>query len=157
MDIREKQGSVPVSVKPCETNSKERESIKKIVTEWKDAGVVRETSSPYASPVLLVTKKNGENRLVVDYKKLNSQTERIHFLLPNIDEYLEVISGAKIFATSDLAHGYLQLPLTKETCAKTAFITPDETGEFTRAMFGLMNAPFYFLKMMELTLGPLRN
>lgn len=118
MDIREKPSSVPVSTKPYKTNCKEREAIREIVTEWKDTGVVRETTSLYATPILLVTKKNGEKRLVVDYGKLNSQTERIYFPLPSIDEYLEVISGVKIFATLDLAHSYLQLPLTEEASAK---------------------------------------
>ncbi|KAK9675083.1 Reverse transcriptase (RNA-dependent DNA polymerase), partial [Popillia japonica] len=183
----------------------ERDEISKIITEWKKAGIVTETKSPYASPVLLVKKKNGESRLVIDYRKLNSQTERIHFPLPNLDEHLETLCGTNIFPvllvkkkngesrlvidyrklnsqterinfplpnldehletlcgtnifiTLDLAHGYLQLPLDKESRQKTAFITPEETGEFTRAMFGLMNAPFYFSKLMQCVLGPLRN
>lgn len=157
MDIQLKPGSIPVCQRPYRTNRHERETISKIVGEWKEAGLVRETTSPYASPVLLVTKKNGESRLVVDYRKLNAQTQRINFPLPNMNDCLEVLSGARIFATIDLAHGYLQLPLKEEARAKTAFITPDCTGEFTRAMFGLMNAPFYFSKMMEFALGPLKN
>lgn len=102
MDIQVKPGSVPVCVRPYKTNNVERIKIKKIVTHWKEAGIVRETSSPYASPVLLVTKKNGESRLVVEYRKLNAQSERINFPLANIDEYLEVLSEANIFAVLDL-------------------------------------------------------
>jgi len=127
------------------------------VGEWKQKGIVTETNSPYASPVLLIKKKSGESRLVVDYRRLNAQTERVHYPLPNIDEYMEVLNGNKIFAVLDLAHGYLQVPLKKDARSKTAFITPDGTGEFTRAVFGLMNAPFYFSKVMEFALGPLRN
>ena len=82
---------------------------------------------------------------------------RIHFSLPDIDEHLALISDAKLFIVLDLAHGYLQVPLTEEAMPKTAFITPDETGEFTRVIFGLTNAPFFFMKAMHRALGPLRN
>lgn len=114
------------------------------MTQWKDAGIVQETNSAYASPVLLVTKKTGESRLVVDYRKLNSQTKKINYPLTNIDDHSEILKDCKLFAVVDLAHGYLQMPLSEESQEKTAFITPDENGEFTRAMLGLMNSPFYF-------------
>lgn len=157
MKIEEKPNSLPVNQKPYKTNLNDRQKIKEIVSEWKRAGIVEETSSSYASPVLLVTKKNGESRLVVDYRRLNKQTERMAFPVPNLDEQLEILQGNSIFATLDLAHGYLQMPLAKESRNKTAFITPDETGEFTRAIFGLMNAPFYFSKLMQTVLEPLMN
>ncbi|KAK9679868.1 hypothetical protein QE152_g39654 [Popillia japonica] len=62
--------STPVSSKPYRVTNEERHKIGEIVREWKDAGLVTETSSPYASPVLLVKKKNGDARLVIDYRKL---------------------------------------------------------------------------------------
>lgn len=157
MDIEEKPESRPVMCKPYKTTQEEREKIREIVGEWKEAGIVTETNSPYASPVLLVKKKTGEHRLVVDYRRLNCQTERINFPIPNFDEISEVLVGAKLFVTLDLAHGYLQIPLAEKAQHKTAFITPDETGQFTRAMFGLMNAPFYFAKLMHSIFGPYQN
>ena len=114
MDISVKPGSVSVAGRPYRVNITEREEIRRIVGDWKRVGIVRETSSPYASPVVLVKKKNGEKRLVIDYRRLNAQTERVHFPLPNIYEFLEVLSSAKIFATLDLANGYLQMSLKKE-------------------------------------------
>lgn len=117
----------PVVCRPYRTSAAERETIDKIVAEWKEAGIVTETSSTYTSPVLLVMKKDGEPRLVVDYRKLNSQTVRRVFPTPNIDEHLETLTGAKMFCTLDLASGYLQVPLTERAKAKTAFITPSET------------------------------
>lgn len=157
MKIEENPNSAPVVCKPYRATNEDRQKIKKIVEEWKDAGIVQETNSSYASPVLLVTKKNGESRLVVDYRKLNAQTKRINFPLPNLDDHLHLLKNSKIFTTLDLAHGYLQMPLSRESREKTAFITPDETGEFTRTMFGLMNAPFYFSKLMQTVLEPLRD
>ena len=149
MDIREKPGSEPVCSKPYKASAEQRQIMKKIVREWKEAGLVTETDSEYASPCLLVLKADGTSKLVVDYRRLNKNTTRINFPLPNIDDGLEAISGATIFAILDMAQGYLQIPLTEDAKRKTAFITPDETGQFERAMFGLMNAPFYFAKLMK--------
>ncbi|CAI6345769.1 unnamed protein product [Macrosiphum euphorbiae] len=142
MDIVD--NNVPVNSKPYRASAQERDTIDRIVREWKAAGIVRESESPYASPVLLVTKKSGEPRLVVDYRKLNSQTVRKVYPTPNMDDHLEVLTGAKMFCTLDLASGYLQVPLTEEAKAKTSFITPTEKGEFERMVFGLINAPYEF-------------
>ena len=64
---------------------------------------------------------------------------------------------ATIFAVLDLAQSYLQMPLADEAKEKTAFITQDETGQFERAMFSLINAPFYIAKMMKLLFCPKCN
>ena len=96
--------AVPFSAKPYRATYSERETIKQIVQEWKDNGIVTETTSLYASPVLLV-KKEWWTEISDRYRRLNSQTERVNFPLPNIDEYLEIIDDAKVFAVLDLAHG----------------------------------------------------
>ncbi len=157
MDIKEVKESKPICMKPYKTNALQRDAIKKIVGEWKENGVVSETRSPYASPVILVKKKTGENRLVVDYRRLNSQTVKDKFPLPKIDDLLEQLHDCSVFTTLDLAHGYLQIPLTEEAKSKTAFITPDETGQFERMIFGLTNAPAEFQRLMYHALGPLYN
>lgn len=120
-------------------------------------GLVTETNSAYASPVLLVTKKDGDARLVVDYRKLNAQTVRRIFLTPNLDEHLETLHGTTLFTTLDLASGYLQVPLTEAAKEKTAFITPNESGQFERMVFGLINVPYEFLRLMQRILDPLKN
>lgn len=66
-----------------------------------------------------------------------------------MDDHLEVLTGAKMFCTLDLASGYLQVPLTEEAKAKTSFITPTEKGEFERMVFGLINAPYEFSRLMK--------
>ncbi|UYV81430.1 hypothetical protein LAZ67_20001172 [Cordylochernes scorpioides] len=157
MDIKEVDGSKPVCLRPYKTTASEREAIREIVREWKDNGIVTETRSPYASPVLLVRKKTGDHRLVVDYRRLNIQTVKDKFPLPRIDNLLEGLRNAKFFTTLDLAHGYLQIPLTDKAKLKTAFITPDDTGQFERMIFGLANAPAEFQRLMHTVLGPLLN
>lgn len=116
-----------------------------------------ETKSAYTSPVLLVRKKDGESRLVVDYRKLNLQTTRIVFPTPNLDEHLETLHGSKMFSTLDLATGYLQVLLSKAAKEKNVFITPSETGQFNRMVFELINAPYEFSSLMHRILHPLKN
>jgi hypothetical protein len=157
MEIKEIEGAKPVHMKPYHTNAEERLAIKEIIREWKENGIVTETRSPYASPVMLVRKKTGENRLVIDYRRLNSQTIKDRYPLPRIDDLLEQLHDCKLFTTLDLAHGYLQIPLTDEAKLKTAFITPDETGQFERMTFGLTNAPAEFQRLMHCALNSLIN
>lgn len=142
---------------PYKVSAADRETISKIVDELKNCGIATETTSPYASPALLVRKKNGDPRLVVDYRKLNHQTIPVNFPMPSLDENFKNLAGGKIFASLDLANGYMQVPLTETASKKTAFITPDTTGEFKRMVFGLSNAPFEFVRLMNVVLGPLRN
>ncbi|XP_031335839.1 uncharacterized protein LOC116165491 [Photinus pyralis] len=149
--------NVPVRCNPYKVNEEDRQTIKKLVDELKMCGLVVETTSLYASPVLLVRKKNGDPRLVVDYRKLNAQTIKSNYPIPSMDEQFQYLSGNKIFASLDLANGYLQVPLTEEAARKTAFITPDTTGEFRRMIFGLTNAPYEFVRLMNVVLGPLKN
>ena len=87
----------------------------------------------------------GNNPLVIDET------------IPNFDDLLEKLRGATLFVTLDLAHGYLQVPLTEKAREKTAFITETQTGEFVRAMLGLVNAPKYFAKLMYKVLGKVQQ
>lgn len=157
LDEIKKPRTVPPYSKPYITNNDKREKIKLKVAEWKENKLVKETVAPYASPCLLVENPDGSTRVVVDYRKLNKNTVRMNFPLPNIDDGLDALFEAEIFAVLDCAQGYLQIPLTDAAKEKTAFITQDETGQFERAMFGLMNAPFYFAKLMKIIFGPYGN
>lgn len=81
--------------------------------------------SAYGSPALLVKKKSGESRLVVDFRWLNKQKVPISFPVPKIDDQLASLAGYNVFATLDLAHGYLHVPLSPSAQPKAAFVTPD--------------------------------
>lgn len=127
MDIQEKPESVPVVSRPYKINATQKTEMNKKIGEWKTMGIVKETNSRYASPCLLTVKPDGTIRLVVDYKRLNKNTIRMVFPLPNIDDGLEFLHGVIIFVIIDLKLGYLQIPLTESAKEKTAFITPTET------------------------------
>ncbi|KAJ8012560.1 hypothetical protein DPEC_G00044120 [Dallia pectoralis] len=83
--------------------------------------VIRESSSPYASLVVLVKKKDGSIRLCVDYRQLNGKTRKDAFPLPHIEESLDALSGTRWFSTMDLASGYNQVPVAEADRNKTAF------------------------------------
>lgn len=107
MDIVKKPNSEPVYSRPYKASAQQRETMRKIVGDWKAAGIVTETSSSYASPCLLVEKEDRAPRLVVDYRRLNKNTVCMNFPLQNDDDGLEELHGAEGFAVLDLACGYL--------------------------------------------------
>ncbi|XP_078794575.1 uncharacterized protein LOC144988164 [Oryzias latipes] len=85
------------------------EAVKAHLRQLLDSQVIRESSSPYASPIVLVRKKDGSLRMCVDYRQLNRKTRKDAFPLPRIEESLDALCGAKWFSTLDLASGYNQV------------------------------------------------
>ncbi|KAJ8036035.1 hypothetical protein HOLleu_19893 [Holothuria leucospilota] len=79
----------------------------KVIQEQLDAGVIRESKSPWASPLVFVRKKDGSTRPCVDYRKLNDVTRKDAYPLPRIDDCLDGMAGAKLFSTIDLQSGYI--------------------------------------------------
>ena len=118
-----------------------------------DSGVVKESSSPWAAPVVLAKKKDGSWRFCVDYRKLNSVTHKDSFPLPRIEESLTSLTQAKWYSTLDLASGYWQVDVAPEDQEKTAFTTPFGLYHFERMPFGLCNAPATFQRLMQRCLG----
>lgn len=131
----------------------EYEAAKAHIHQLLEAQVIRESSSPFASPIVLVKKKDGSLRLCVDYRLLNSKTRKDAFPLPRIEESLDALSGARWFSTLDLAAGYNQVPVTEKDKMKTAFCTPFGLFEWNRMPFGLCNAPSTFQRLMERIFG----
>ncbi len=126
-----------------------REHIKNLLEE----GIVRESKSPWASPVVVVQKKDSSIRLCVDYRQLNRITHRDSFPLPRIEESLQALGGAQFFSVLDLTSGYYQVAMHQEDVEKTAFVVPFGLYEFTRLPIGLSNAPATFQRLMQQCLG----
>lgn len=146
--IEEVSGSRPVQSRPYRLSLAERGALAKIIEQMQDAGMIEPSASPYASPVLLVRKKNGDWRLVIDYRRLNAQTVGMHYPLPLIDDVLDAVAGRKLYTTLDLAWGYFQIPFAAASAQKAAFITPDGHFQPTVMMMGLRNAPAKFQELM---------
>ncbi|KAI2647074.1 Transposon Ty3-I Gag-Pol polyprotein [Labeo rohita] len=104
---------VPIKQRPYRTTPAKQAVIKEQLEEMLSAGIVEPSHSGWASPVVLVPKKDGSLRFCVDYRKVNAITENDAYPLPNITEILESLSGASIFSTIDLNSGYWQAVLHK--------------------------------------------
>ena len=117
--------------------------------------IIQESHSPYASPVVIVRKKDGSMRLCVDYRRLNAKTVRDAFPLPRIEESLDAVDNAKWFSTLDLASRFNQEAMDPADRHKTAFITPFGLYEYNRMPFGLTNAPATFSRLMQRCLNEL--
>ena len=135
----------------------QRQVVEEMIETMKKDGVVRPSKSPYNSPLLLVPKKDGKWRMVIDYRQLNKQTVPERFPMPVINDVLAQLGGAKVFTSLDLVSGYWQIPLEESSKKFTAFSTHREHLEFEVLPFGLMNAPLAFSRAMMQVLGDLKN
>lgn len=130
--------------------------VKEHLQHMLDLGVIRPSSSPYSSNVVLVRKSNGELRFCIDLRRINQNTVSDSFYLPRIDETLDALAGATIFSTLDLKSGYWQVEMDEESKKYTSFtVGPLGLFECNRMPFGLKNAPATFQRLMQEVLGDL--
>ena len=130
----------------------ERQAIAQEVKKLLEQGIIRESSSPWCSPVVLVRKKSSEYRFCVDYRELNRVTKKDVYPLPRIDDAIDCLAGAQYFSSLDLKQGFYQCGVREEDKEKTGFITNDGLYEFNRMPFGLTGAPATFERLMDTVL-----
>ena len=117
--------------------------------------VMEPSSSPWASPITLVTKKDGGTRFcVVDFRKINAITRKDTHPLPNIQDIFDSMAGSSVFSTLDFKSGYWQIGVHPNSIEKTAFITHKGLFQFKRMPFGLCNASAVFQRTMNKILAP---
>ncbi|BHF70212.1 hypothetical protein SprV_0301326200 [Sparganum proliferum] len=145
----------PVWQPPRRIPVRYREEVNKLLDELLQAKIIQPSSSPWASPIALVPKKDGSVRLCVDYRRLNAVTVRDSFPLPRLDDTLDALGNAAWFSTLDLKSGYWQVEIHPDDRHKTAFTVPQGLYEFQTLPFGLCNAAATFQRLMYRVLQPL--
>lgn len=134
---------IPVQQRYRRIPPSEYEIVRAHINQLLESQVIRESCSPYASPVVLVKKKDGSLRMCVDYRQLNAKTRWDAFPLPRIEESLDALRGA--FSTLDLTSGYNQVPVMEGDKPKTTFCTP----------FGLFDFnPYFYIILSILWFSP---
>ena len=132
-----------------------REVARQEVEDMLEKGVIQPCRSPWASPIVLVKKKDGSTRFCVDFRKVNDVTVKDVHPLPRISDMLEALGSGRYFSTLDAAAGYWQIPLREEDKGKSAFICSEGLYEFNVMPFGLCNAPATYQRLMNLLLAGL--
>ena len=147
--------SIPIKQHPRRIPFSLRSRVDQLVSEMLYQGIVVPSKSPWASPVVLVAKKDGSTRFCVDYRRLNAVTKTDVFPLPRVDDSLDQLSNSRYFTTLDLAAGYWQVLVEPKSREKTAFVTHSGLFEFSVMPFGLKNAPATFQRLIETVLSGL--
>ena len=154
--IQLKEDCPPIKIPPYRVGHHANKEIEQHVKELLEKDIIEPTSSPYSSPVILVGKKDGTSRFVVDYRKLNKNTIVDAYPLPRIDDSLEAMGGAKYFSTFDLLSGFWQVPLAPDAKDKVAFCTKSGLYTWKSMPMGLAGSPSTFERLMEIVMKGLQ-
>ena len=133
-------GTVPLHVENWVDN--QVENLKKM-------GVIRNSNSPWAAPVVVVIKKNGDFKMCIDFRRLNSVTIKPMYRIPDNQSLFNHLAGATMFSTIDVSNAYYQCEMRESDKISTAFTTRKGQFEFNRMPFGLSGAPFTFQRLMH--------
>jgi len=147
----------PVRSRPYPVPYSLRELLKKDIADLMKMGAIRESSSPYASPVVVVKKKDKANRICVGYRKLNKLTVFDPESMLTAEHLFQKLNGDKYFTRIDLSKGYWQISIPEEDISKTAFVTPDGSYEFLKMPFGMINSAATLKRAMKKLLQGVDN
>jgi hypothetical protein len=142
-------GTAPISKRAYKVSGPELVELKKQIDELSEKGYIRPSTPPWAALVMFVEKKDNTRRMCIDYRALNEVTIKNKYLLPRIENLFYQLRGASLFSKIDLRSGYHQLRIRPSDIPKTTFITKYGLYEYTVMSFGLMNAPTFFMNLMN--------
>ena len=149
------QGHRPVKLPPRRYPLAQREIVEEELKKMIENDIIEPSSSPWASNVVLVKKKDGSVRFCVDYRKLNAVTKKDAYPLPHIGDTLDSLAGSKWFSCLDMNAGFNQVEMDPGSKEYTAFNTHKGLFQYKVLPFGLCNSPPTFQRLMELVLSGL--
>jgi hypothetical protein len=142
-------GTPPISKRPYRMPINELVELKKKIVELQAKEFIRPSSSHWGAPMPFVEKKDGTQRMCVDYRSLNEVTIKNKYPLPRIEDLFDQMKGAGVFLKIDLRSEYHQLRIWELDIPKAALCTRYGLYEYTVMSFGLTNAPAYFMYLMN--------
>ena len=149
-------GTIPIRSMSYRKGPTMREMVAKEVKKLLNAGVIEPVSTEWASPVVLVPKKDGSLRFCVHYRRLNAKTVADSYPLPRMDDCIDSLGDTAVFTTLDCNSGYWQIPVAPEDRDKTTFTTHMGTFRHLRMPFGLKGAPATFQHALDIILSGVR-
>ncbi|GMF49356.1 unnamed protein product [Phytophthora fragariaefolia] len=111
----------PIKLRPHRVSNAEGEVMEAEIDQYLNLGLIRPSTSPWASPVLMIRKPDGGIRFCIYYRRLNAVTIKDCYPMPLIDDILDVLKGANLYSTMDIASGYWNVPMDPASVEKTAF------------------------------------
>jgi hypothetical protein len=141
----------PVFAKSRRLDPEKLQIAKAEFKRLESAGIIRSSTSLWASPLHMVPKNDGSWRPCGDYRRLNSVTAPDKYPLPNMQDLSNGLHGCTVFSKIDLVKGYHQIPVATKDIPKIAIITPFGLFEYLFTPFGLSNAAQTFQRMMDRT------
>jgi len=156
-DIELVPGTLPIRQAPYRLNPEKKQQMREEVNYLLQNGLAVPSSSPWASPCLLVPKEGGQLRMCTDYRRLNVVTIPDSYPLPRVDDLIDAVGQSKYLSKIDLHKGFYQIMLTEKARVTSAFITPFGLYEYLVMPFGMRNSPATFQRVMNFTLRGLEG
>jgi hypothetical protein len=153
LEIRLTDINKTVVRRPYRQSTEEKLLVRSKIQELLASNVIRPSCSPFASPMLLVKKKDGSDRLCIDYRELNANTISDKYPLPLISDQIDRLRGSLYFSSLDMASGFYQIPIKSNSIERTAFVTTEGQYEFLAVPFGVKNASSVFQRAIIQALG----
>ena len=147
--IQLKPGSKSVRQVPYRLHPEKLRMVNQEIDELLKLGIIEESDSPWAAPILVVPKQDGTGRLCTDFRKLNALTVEDPFPMPRVDALLDRLGGARFLTKLDMTRGYWQVPIESSSVPYTGFVTPQGHYQWRYMSFGLRNAPATFSKLVR--------
>jgi len=148
-------GTQPIHQRPYRTTYHEREEMEKHVEAMLEADIVEPSTSPWSSPAILVSKKDGQTRFVVDFRRVNAVTLKSSYPIPHLDDIFISLGRGVYFTSLDQRWGFFQIGIKAEDREKTAFSTLSGHWQFKKMAFGLCGSPLSFQKAIDIILSGL--